>query len=250
MSDTFKAIAVDDEQHCLDTLLWELERNCPEVEIVGKYRDAEEAYEVLKVADIDILFLDINLQSTSGLELLNRLMPVEYDVIFVTAYDEYAIQAFDLAATHYLLKPVDGKKLKSAVQRIRENHTSGLDAEAMKKLAESIKSEMGNIRKIPFAVQSGVEFIDPDKVIYVEGENNYSIIHMLENKKLVVSKTLKYTEGVLKDFPFIRIHKSFLINMKYLKRFVKTDGGFVEMENGKKLSVSRMRREVLNDLFK
>lgn len=247
---TFKAIAVDDELHCLETLLWELERNCPEVEVVGQFQDAEQAYEALKKADIDILFLDINLQSTSGIELLNRLMPVDYHVVFITAYDEYAIQAFDLAATHYLLKPVNGKKLKSAIDRIKDIYTSGMDQDAIEHLMESIRMEMGSIRKVPFSVQSGVEFICPDDIIYVEGENNYSVLHLSDHKKLVVSKTLGHTEEVLNAYSFIRIHKSYLINLKYIKRYIKTDGGYVELENGTKLSVSRMRKLALNDLFK
>jgi two-component system LytT family response regulator len=250
MPNTLKAIAVDDELHCLETLLWELKRNCPEVEVIGQYQDAEQAYEVLKKADIDILFLDINLQSTSGIELLNRLMPVDYHVVFVTAYDEYAIQAFDLAATHYLLKPVNGKKLKSAIDRIKDAYASVIDQDAIEKLMESIRFEMGSVRKVPFSVQSGIEFISPDDIIYIEGENNYSILHLSGNKKLVVSKTLGHTEEVLNGYSFIRIHKSYLINLKYIKRYVKTDGGYVELENGVKLSVSRMRKLALNDLFK
>ena len=118
---TLKAIAVDDEQHCIDTLLWELKRHCPEVEICRTFSDPEQAYEELKEAEIDVLFLDIHLQSTSGIELLERLMPVDYHVIFITAYDEYALKAFDLAATHYLLKPVNGKKLKAAIKRIDDS---------------------------------------------------------------------------------------------------------------------------------
>ena len=250
MKSPYRAIAVDDELHCLDTLSWELDRNCPNVEIIGKYQDADEAYEVLLEADIDILFLDIHLQSTSGIELLNRLMPVEFHVILVTAYDEYALQAFDMAATHYLLKPVNGKKLKSAIERIDNTYSSGHDTEAMAKLIESLRSEMIGINKVPFAVQTGVEFIDPEDVIFVEGENNYSVLHLHNNKKLVVSKTLSHTENVLKSHSFLRIHKSYLINLRYLKRYIKKSGGYVELDDGRKLSVSRMRRAALNELFK
>ena len=199
MPEILKAIAVDDEQHCIDTLLWELERNCPQVEVQASYKDADEAYEVLKTADIDVLFLDIHLQSTSGIELLNRLLPVEYHVIFITAYDEYAIQAFDLEATHYLLKPINGKKLKTAIERIEKLNEISFDQKTMDRMLRSIKSEIGGIKRIPFSVQSGVEFIDPADILYVQGENNYSILHMNGSKKLVVSKTLSHTEEVLKD---------------------------------------------------
>ncbi len=250
MSDVLKAIAVDDEKHCIDTLKWELERNCPNVKLMNCYQDAEEAYDALKEVELDILFLDIHLQSTSGIELLNRLLPVDYHVVFVTAYDEYAIQAFDLAATHYLLKPINGKKLKDAIDRIEKLREGNIDQQNMDRLLTSIKSEIGGITRIPFSVQSGVEFIDPDEIIYVGGENNYSILQLSGGKKIVVSKTLSHTEEVLKDHSFLRIHKSYLINLKYLRRYVKADGGHVELDNGINLPVSRLKRTLLNELFK
>ena len=250
MSELLKAIAVDDEQHCIDTLLWELGRNCPNIEIVSTYKNADEAYEALKGADIDVLFLDIHLKSTSGIELLNRLLPVDYHVVFVTAYDEYAIQAFDLEATHYLLKPINGKKLKKAIERIEKLRDGTLDQQTMDRLLSSIRSEIGGITRIPFSVQSGVEFIDPSDIMYVEGDNNYSILYLNGSKKLIVSKTLSHTEDVLKDHSFLRIHKSYLINLKYLKRYVKNDGGYVELDDGLNLPVSRLKRTLLNELFK
>jgi two-component system LytT family response regulator len=244
-----KAIAVDDEQHCLDTLLWEVSRHCPEVEIIAQYKDPEEAFLALKEADISILFLDIHLQSTSGIELLQRLMPVEYHVIFVTAYDEYALQAFDMAATHYLLKPINGKKLRCAIDRIIENSPM-LSQEKIERLISSLKKELNRFNKVPFPVQTGVEFIDPDSIEYVEGDNNYSILHFVDKSKLVVSKTLSHTETVLEEYSFLRIHKSYLINLRYIKKYHKTDGGFVEMEGGKQLAVSKTKKLILKELFK
>lgn len=181
-----KAIAVDDEQHCLNTLSWELNRHCPEVELVAQYKDPEEAYLALKDAEISILFLDIHLQSTSGIELLQRLLPVDYHVIFVTAYDEYALQAFDMAATHYLLKPVNGKKLRAALDRIL-NSPPILGHEKIESLILSLKKDLNRFNKVPFAVQSGVEFIDPESIVYVEGDNNYSILYFKDETKLVVN---------------------------------------------------------------
>lgn len=244
-----KAIAVDDEQHCLNTLVWELNRHCPEVELIAQYKDPEEAFVALKKADISILFLDIHLQSTSGIELLERLLPVDYHVIFVTAYDEYALKAFDMDATHYLLKPINGKKLRSALDRII-NSPSIQNKEKIESLIVSLKKELNRFHKVPFPVQSGIEFIDPDSIIYVEGDNNYSILHFIDKSKLVVSKTLSHTEKVLEDFSFLRIHKSSLINLKFIKKYSKSDGGYVEMENGKQLPVGKTKRLVLKELFK
>jgi two-component system LytT family response regulator len=247
---TIKAIAVDDEQHCIDTLRWELERHCPQVELINTFLKGEEALEVLQQLEFDILFLDIHLQTMTGLDLLEQLMPVDFEVVFVTAYDEYAVKAFDLAATHYLLKPINGIKLKAAVDRMQGEHIDVLSPEAMTSLISSIKSSMNNLNRVPFSVLSGVEFINPEDIIYVEGENNYSILHLTNRKNLVVSKTLAHTEKLLTEFSFVRIHKSYLVNLRYLKRYVKQDGGYVVLENGKQLAVSRMRKHILNALFK
>ncbi len=244
------AIAVDDEQHSLDTLMWEIKRHCPEVEIIETFTDADEAYTALRSAEIDVLFLDIHLQSTSGLALLERLKPVDYDVVFVTAYDEYAIKAFDLSATHYLLKPINGKKLKEAIQRIHENTSNGFSEDQLTNIIGALKNDLTNVHKIPFPVMSGIEFINPDDIIYIEGDNNYSNIHMLNGQKLVISKTLAYVEPKLANYSFLRIHKSHIINLKYIAKYVKNDGSYVELENGKKLSVSRIKRTVLNELFR
>ena len=245
-----KAIAVDDEQHCLDTLKWELERHCPEVEIVQMVRSGVEALKVIPQVNFDVLFLDIHLQTMTGLDLLEQLMPVNFDVVFVTAYDEYAIKAFDLAATHYLLKPVNGQKLRSAMDRIHQDNGEYLAPSVITDLIDSIRSSMQDVKKVPFSVQSGVEFLDPKDIMYVEGDNNYSTLHLSNGKKLLVSKTLAHSENLLTSHSFVRIHKSYLINLRYLKRYVRQDGGYVVLENGQKLAVSRMRKQVLNALFK
>lgn len=244
------AIAVDDEQHSLDTLLWEINRHCPEVEVVKTFTDAEEAYTHLRAAEIDVLFLDIHLQSTSGIVLLERLKPVDYHVVFVTAYDEYAIKAFDLSATHYLLKPINGDKLKSAIQRIHETTGQVLSEEQLSNIIGTLKNDLNHVHKIPFPVMNGIEFINPEDIVYIEGDNNYSNIHMQNGNKLVISKTLAYVEPKLSDYPFLRIHKSHIINLKYIAKYVKNDGAYVELENGKKLSVSRVKRAMLNELFR
>ena len=191
------------------------------------------------------------MKDMTGFDVLHAIPQKEWPMtIFVTAYDEYAIQAFDLEATHYLLKPINGKKLKAAIERIEKLREGTLDHQTMDRLLASIKSEIGGITRIPFSVQSGVEFIDPSEILYVQGENNYSVLQLNGSKKLVVSKTLSHTEEVLKDHSFLRIHKSYLINLKYLRRYVKADGGYVELDGGKQLPVSRLKRTVLNELFK
>lgn len=243
-----RAIAVDDEQHCIETLTWELSRNCPEVEIIATANDATEAKEIISKADIDILFMDIHLQSTSGLTLVHELQPLDCHVIFVTAYDQYAIDAFNVEALHYLLKPINCDQLRSAIDRIiaqrKEKEQISVD-----RLLTALSKTQQEYQKIPFSVQSGIEFILPDEIIYVKGENNYSVLHFVSGKKLMVSKTLLSVENTLAEYSFLRIHKSYLLNLRHIVRYVKSDGGYIEVRGGDKLSVSRSKRATINELF-
>lgn len=245
---TLKAIAVDDEQHCLETLAWELSRNCPEVEIIATANDAETAKELIAKADIDILFMDIHLQSTSGLTLVKELQPLDCQVIFVTAYDQYAIEAFEVEALHYLLKPINRNQLRSAIDRIIDQRKDSQKI-SIERILTALSKTQQDHQRIPFSVQSGIEFVVPDEIIYVKGENNYSVLHFSSGKKLMVSKTLSVVENMLSNFTFMRIHKSYLLNLRHIVRYVKTDGGYIEVLGGDQLSVSRSKRATINELF-
>ncbi len=248
--DRILAAYLDDEQHCIDTLKWELERHCPEVSLIASWTDPEAMMEDIKSLDIDLLFLDIHLQSTNGIEFLKQISPVGFNVVFVTAFDNYAIQAFELNAQNYLLKPIVGHKLKTAIQYIRSESQPKLDATTFQQLKEDLKHDINKTKKIPFAMQTGIEFIDPQSITYVEGDNNYSKIYLEDKSKLMVSKTLRHIEDLVSDYAFLRIHKSYLINLAYIKSYHKNDGGYVQLIDGTTLRVSRAKRAVLNDLFK
>jgi two-component system LytT family response regulator len=250
MEDRIIAACLDDEQHCIDTLKWELERHCPEIDLIFAANDPEDFTKQLKEQQIDLLFLDIHLKSTNGIDFLKSISPTDFKVIFVTAFDNYAVQAFELHAQNYLLKPIAGSKLKAAIQKVKENLNNGIDHLKLKEIATELKQEIRNIKKIPFAIQSGIEFIDPMQIMYVEGDSNYSKLHFQDETKLMVSKTLSHIENTLQEYSFLRIHKSYLINLSYIKRYNKVDGGYVELINGKQLSVSRSKRIILNELFK
>lgn len=243
-----KAIAVDDEQHCLDTLIWELSRSCPEVEIVHQITDENTAKVEIPKADIDILFMDIHLQSSSGVNLVKDLQPLDCEVIFVTAYDQYAIDAFEVAATHYLLKPINAAKLRTAIDRILEKRKE-VEKVTIDRILTALSETNLHQQRIPFNVQSGIEFVLPEEIIYVAGENNYSVLHFTSGKKLMVSKTLSYVEKLLSKQTFLRIHKSYLLNLRHIVRYVKADGGYIEVLGGAQLSVSRAKRSTINELF-
>jgi len=250
MEDQITAACLDDEQHCIDTLKWELERHCPEVKLVFSVTDPEDFHKNYKEHQIDVLFLDIHLKSTNGIEFLKSINPVDFKVIFVTAFDNYAVQAFELHAQNYLLKPISGIKLKTAIQKLKEDLSQGIDHKILNKITSDLKQEIRKVKKVPFPVHSGIEFIDPMQIMYVQGDSNYSKVFLNGEKKLLVSKTLSHIENLLKDFSFLRIHKSYLINLGYIKRYSKIDGGYVELIDGTKLAVSRTKKVVLNELFK
>jgi two-component system LytT family response regulator len=243
-----KAIAVDDEQHCLDTLIWELSRSCPEVEVVDQFTDENIAKERIPKEDIDILFMDIHLQSSSGLNLVKELQPLECDVIFVTAYDQYAIKAFEVDAANYLLKPITSKNLRSAIDRIIEKRKE-TEQITIDRILTALGESKTLQQRIPFSVQSGIEFVIPNEIIYVSGENNYSVLHFENGKKLMVSKTLSAVEKMLANHTFLRIHKSYLLNLQHIVRYVKADGGYIEVAGGAQLAVSRAKRSTINQLF-
>lgn len=244
-----KAIAVDDEQHCLDTLVWELERQCPEVNVIQQITNEEEAIRIIPKVDVDILFMDIHLQSKSGIELIKELHPIDCQVIFTTAYDQYAIEAFEVEAVDYLLKPVNPAKLRLAVDRVMSRKMAG-DTVAVDRILKAMADTHIGQQRIPFNVHSGIEFVIPEEIIYVSGENNYSLLHFSSGKTLMVSKTLSSVEKALENHTFLRIHKSYLLNLKHIVRYVKSDGGYIEVEGGDMLSVSRSKRSTINELFK
>ena len=251
MSDTaLKAIAIDDEQHCLETLKYELDRHCSGVvELIDEITDPEIAKTKLKNTDIDLLFLDVNLQSTTGIRLLEELLPVSFEVIFVTAYDEFALKAFELSAAHYLMKPVNGKKLKDAVEKVRKIRNNEISGAELAVLIKKVHQELRKADKIALNVQDGIEFIDPREIIFIEGDSNYSTIVLEDGRKIVVSRTLKSLEENTLPSSFLRIHKSYIVNISKMKKYVKTDGGHILMTNDKKLPISRNRKHILNEIF-
>jgi len=248
MKHKITAIAVDDELHSLKTLSYELERICPEVELIHMIQNPDDAFKIIQETEFDLLFLDIHLQTTNGIDLLERLMPVDFDVIFVTAYDEYAIKAFDLSAMHYLLKPINKNKLRIAIEKVKQKKYKNSEIQYVD-MVEALRNEISGSHKVAIPVHDGIEFINPETIIYVKADSNYSTLYFSNGKKLTVSKTLKTVEQSYLTSGFIRIHKSHIINIKELNKYVKNDGGYVVMSDGTKLEVSRSKRQVLNDLY-
>lgn len=240
MNDTLTAVIVDDEAHGIEFLKYSLEKYCPKVTIAKSFTAALEALNEIPLLKPDILFVDVEMPRMNGFELVERLQNIGIKVIFVTAYNEYALKAFRVAAVDYLLKPIDSDELKEAVQKVfdtRETPESGIQ-----ELLQFMKARQG-LNKVSISTDKGVYFIDPEEIIYCTSDGSYSELYLINGSKLVSSKAIGEFEKLLSEKGFFRIHHSYLINVQHLRKFSKTDGGFVEMINGVELAVSRRKKD-------
>ena len=237
-----KAIIIDDELDSLETTQLLIQDCCPHVEILKLTNDEHEGIDAINELKPDLVFLDISMPKMDGFELLSRVKYQAFEVIFTTAYDEFAIKAFQVGATHYLLKPISRKELREAVSRVREKLKENKDSPNV----HSILSQITANRQPKIAIPSikGIEMLEIDNIIRCEADSNYSIIHMISSK-VVVTKTLKELESQLERYNFIRTHNSHLINLAHLKTYLKGEGGTVILSNGDAVSVSRSRKSLL-----
>lgn len=234
-----RAIIVDDEAKARENLAILLQDFVKGVEVVGLCQKISEAVKAVELHSPDVVFLDIQLQRESGFDLLTALDEVNFEVIFTTAYTEYAIKAFKFSAIDYLLKPIDIEELKKAVskveKRVSQNMTSRLTH-----LVQHLKQ--GSDSRIALPTLEGLVFVNIQDILYCEASSNYTQIFTSQEKYLV-SKTLKEYDELLSDHNFFRIHNSYLININSIKKYVKGDGGYVVLNNNTSLDVSKRKKE-------
>lgn len=244
-----KCILVDDEQDSLEVTRIELAEHCPNVEIAASFTDAREALNSLAELDPDLIFLDIEMPQMNGFEFLKQAEGFSGQVIFVTAYDSFAIQAIKAAAADYLLKPLSGDELKLAVARATERLRKDDLREEVIELIDAIRSKGQANGRVTFPTSDGFEFVDTDSIIYCQGDNNYTHVHRKAATKMLISRTLKSVEEMLVPFGFVRVHNSYLVNPNHIVRFVRNDGGYLIMSDDARIPISRSRRsDFLKDL--
>lgn len=242
---------IDDELHCIESLEITLLNLFPNINIVYKSSKVEESISEFKELDIDLLFLDIEMPGMSGFQFLENFVDRDFDVIFTTAYSEYAIEAFKAHAISYLLKPIDETDLLEAVGHWKNTRDSeeGNDQD-ISELISHLKRDGLLTSKISVPISGGYQFVEVENIIYCESESNYTNMFFQDGNSLLISKTLKTLEKLLAPFFFIRVHKSFVINPNYLKKYSRSDGGYIVMTNDKMIPVSKGKREVIVNLFK
>jgi len=239
-----RAIIIDDEKNCIESLLFDLQKFCKEVEIVDTCNSPKEGLLSIKNHQPDILFLDVQMPWMNGFEMLEVLDEIKFAIIFTTAYDQFAAKAFRISAIDYLLKPIDSGDLQEAVRRAIEKLSNQKGGENINNLLQNIKKPALQ-QRIAFPGREGYEFIEADKIIYASADGSYTHIHLTGNRKLIISKTLSDVEETLPASLFQRVHHSTVVNLSHITHFFKVDGGYLLMDNGEKLVVSKSRKENL-----
>jgi two-component system LytT family response regulator len=239
-------IIIDDETHCIDHLSGLLTTWCGSmVRLTGTARSVEEGYQVILRLQPKLVFLDIQLHDDTSFALLDRFPVVEFDIIFVTAYERYAIQAFKFSAIDYLLKPVDPDDLRHAVTRLQQKHSKEEAAKRLETLLYNLKNGPGLPKRISVPTVRGLEFLPVQEIVRCESHINYTSIYLTNGQKLTVARTLKEFEELLEEHNFFRVHNSHLINMAFVKSYHKGKGGSVLMMDNTEIEVSTRRKEEL-----
>ncbi len=236
-----RALIIDDEQHCIDRLAGLVDEHLSSsVHVMDSFKTAEEAEKAINKYKPELVFLDVQLDNKTAFDLLKKLDKINFEIIFTTAYEKYAIQAFKVSALDYLLKPVVADDLKQAVNRMRDKNPK---IDTTKKLETLLGNLYTSTQKICVPVFNGIIVLKVDDIARCEADINYTTIFLKDKQKLVVAKTLKEFEELLSDYNFFRVHNSSLINLSYVKSYNKGKRGSVTMMDNSEIDVSTRRKE-------
>lgn len=243
-----KAIIVDDEKNSIEVLEWLLTTYCPDVKVISTCGSAEEGMKAIDQQKPDLLFLDIEMPKMNGFDMLEQLKNISFDIVFITAYDNFAVRAFKYAALNYLLKPVDPDELVATIQRHKEKKQPTSN-EQLSILFQNLINKEANVERIALSTKDGLIFVQAKNIVYCEAESNYTKVVMNDGQKIVVAKTLKDLDETLVGSNFFRIHNSFLININHVVKFIREDGGYVEMLDKTQITISRSKKDAFFQLF-
>lgn len=238
-----KAIIVDDEKRCVDMLRLDLGKYCPEVEILVGFTSPKEALLEIKKTKPDLLFLDVEMPWMNGFELLELLGEPSFEVIFTTAYDQFAVKAFQFSAIDYLLKPINPEDLKKAVEKVHQKMDLPLTQSRVQVLMKNLKGSPARMARIVLPVSDGYEFVCTGDILYCNADGNYTKVFFSDRKPLLISRQLKDMEQLLGDQGFFRVHQSHLVNLSHISNYTRGDGGYVTMDDGASLNVARAKKE-------
>jgi len=244
------SLIIDDEANSRENLSILLNEYCPQVSVIGVATNLEDAEKMIVQHNPKLVFLDIQLGATTAFTLLEKLKSINFEIIFITAHHDFAVRAFDFAALDYLLKPVDINKLINAVDNAVAKIGSKTIHNSMEVMMQQLKHFNRNQQKIGLATSAGYEMVHINEIMYCMANGSYTDFYFQSGEKLTVSKNLKYYETLLNDYDFLRSHNTALVNLFFIKRIDRTDGGGLLMENGTLLPVSKTKRKELEDRIK
>lgn len=243
-----KAIIIDDEPDCVKLLALQLKMYCPQVKVAGECTESEEG--LLKIREIqpDLVFLDIEMPVMNGFQLLEKLGDISFSLVFVTAYDKFAVKAFRFSALDYLLKPIDGKDLKSAVEKAETRHRPEKQQLYLLK-QQLLEGRKTFPDKIALPYQNGVTFALVKQVMYCQSDNNYTRFYIEDGHQHLVAKTLGDIQKMLEEGNFLRVHRQYLVNLDHIKKYVRGEGNYLIMSNEQSIPVARNQKEKLMERF-
>ena len=247
-----KAVLIDDDDNLRNGMKSLLFRYAPDIDIVGEADSVETGTELLLLHSPQVVFLDIHLGDGSGFDLLeevNRKGKLNFQIVFITAHEQYAIKAFRFSALDFLLKPVDPDELEKVIDKIKNVLDKNDNVAHIDLLLENIRKKVTNFKRIALSNSDGIHLFDVSDIIRCESEDNYTKFYIKNNKPVLISKTLKEYEDLLTEHGFERIHQSHLINLSFLKSYIKKDGGYVVMADNTHLPISQRKKERLQELL-
>ncbi len=246
--ENIRAILIEDELSSLENLSRKLAEFCPTIRVVATSMRPEEAILLIRHHKPDVIFLDIEMPRMDGFKMLQEIKETDFEIIFVTAYNQYAIEAIRFSAFDYLLKPVVIKDLLATVERL-EDKTRRKSKERLETLRQRLSDAKSQEHTIPVPTIEGIEFLQIREIIRIESNSNYSRIILDGGRKIVVAKLLREFEDMLRIYRFYRVHNSHLINLLYVKKYVRGDGGQIIMRNGDVVDISRRKKDELLQLL-
>lgn len=247
------ALLIDDDSNLRNGMKSLLARYAPEIRIIGEADSVETGVALLLQNPPQVVFLDIHLGDGSGFDLLeevNQRGKLNSQIVFITAHEQYAIKAFRFSALDFLLKPVDPEELQKVIEKLQQVIDKNDSVAHIDLLLENIRKKVDNFKRIALSNSDGIHLFEVSDIIRCESEDNYTKFYIKNSKPILISKTLKEYEELLTEHGFERIHQSHLINLAYLKSYIKKDGGYVIMADNANLPISQRKKERLNELLK
>lgn len=243
-----KAILIDDEPNATDMLSWQLEKYCPEMTVAAVCNDSRKAVALIREKKPDMIFLDIEMPFMNGFDILNECAPLTFDVVFVTAYDKFALKAFQFAAVDYLLKPVEKKMLLDAVARVK-NHQLPIQTEQLELMKNMLQQKTKVSERIAISTNEGLRFISVSTIIRCETDGKYTMVYLTNGQKECLTRSLKDVEEMLEGHNFFRIHQSHLVNLNHIEKYIREDGGYIITTDKQHITVARARKDEFMNLW-